>query len=57
MHYHALRVSVDVVATLMDACSSVLMVYGPISFDVGCPSALTGGFASYIVIYYLMHPN
>ena len=47
----------DVVATLMDACSSVLMVYRPISFDAGCPSALIGGFVSYIVIYCLMHRN
>ena len=57
MYHHAFRVTVDMVATLMDACSSVLMMYGPINFDTGCPLALTGGFASYIVIYYLMHLN
>ena len=51
MHYHALQVLMDVVATLMDACSSVLMVYVLINFDAGCPSALKGGIVSYISIY------
>ena len=43
----------DVVATLMDAYLSVLMVYGPINFDAGCLSTLTGGFALYISTVYL----
>ena len=43
----------NVVATLMDAYSSILTVYGPIIFDARCPSALMGGLASYISTIHL----